>query len=86
MQGRRDCARPVASHAWVAGRGMNSRGPLRRSRRDRMIAGVIGGIADYFDLDPTLARIVYVLVSIFSAAFPGILVYIALWIVMPQDD
>lgn len=50
-----------------------------------MIAGVVGGLADHFGLDPTLARIIYVLVSIFSAAFPGILVYILLWILIPQD-
>ncbi len=51
-----------------------------------MLAGVIGGLADYFGLDPTLARVIYVLVSIFSAAFPGILVYILLWILVPQAD
>lgn len=43
-------------------------------------------MADYFGLDPTLARIVYVLVSIFSAAFPGIFVYILLWILIPVED
>jgi phage shock protein PspC (stress-responsive transcriptional regulator) len=59
---------------------------LRRSRRDRMIAGVVGGLADYFGIDPSLARIIYVLVSIFSAAFPGIVVYIILWILIPQED
>jgi phage shock protein PspC (stress-responsive transcriptional regulator) len=57
--------------------------PLRRSPDHRMIAGVIGGLADYFGLDPTLLRVVYVLGSILSAAFPGILVYVLLWIVMP---
>ncbi len=62
-----------------------TRPPLRRSRSNRMIAGVVGGLADYFGLDPSLARIIYVLVSIFSAAFPGILVYILLWILIPQD-
>ena len=60
--------------------------PLRRSRNNRVIAGVIGGLADYFGLDPTLARVIYVLVSIFSAAFPGILVYILLWILVPPED
>jgi phage shock protein PspC (stress-responsive transcriptional regulator) len=63
-----------------------TRPPLRRSRSNRMLAGVIGGLADYFGLDPTLARVIYVLVSIFSAAFPGILVYILLWILVPQAD
>ena len=65
---------------------MTTNPPLRRSRRDRMIAGVVGGLADYFGMDPALARILYVLVSIFSAAFPGTLVYIILWIVIPQED
>jgi phage shock protein C len=58
---------------------------LRRSRSNRMIAGVVAGLADYFGLDPTLARVIYVLISIFSAAFPGILVYIVLWIVVPPE-
>jgi len=65
---------------------MGTHPPLRRSRHDRMIAGVVGGLADYFGLDPGIARIVYVLVSIFSVAFPGILVYIILWILIPQED
>lgn len=60
--------------------------PLRRSRRHRMIAGVIGGLADYFGLDPTTLRVVYVVGSILSAAFPGILVYLLLWIVMPLAE
>jgi phage shock protein C len=57
---------------------------LYRSKSDRMIAGVCGGIARSLGWDPTLVRILYVLVSIFSAAFPGILVYIVLWIAMPE--
>ena len=60
--------------------------PLRRSRDRRMIAGVIGGLADHFSLDPTTLRVVYVIGSIFSAAFPGILVYLLLWIVMPLAE
>ncbi len=55
---------------------------LTRSN-EKVIAGVCAGIAEYFDLDVTLVRIAYILVSIFSAAFPGILVYIILWFVMP---
>lgn len=56
---------------------------LRRSSQHRMIAGVIGGLAEYFDLDATVLRVVYVIGSILSAAFPGILVYVLLWIVVP---
>jgi len=65
---------------------MSTHPPLRRSRRDRMIAGVVGGLADYFGVDSGLLRVIYVLVSIFSAAFPGVLVYIILWLLVPQED
>lgn len=60
--------------------------PLRRSRSDRMIAGVVGGIAGYFGLDPTLARVLYVVGSIISVAFPGILVYLVMWVLVPQEE
>lgn len=58
---------------------------LKRSN-NKIIAGICGGIAEYFNWDPTVVRIAYVLVSILSAAFPGVLVYIILWIVMPPAD
>jgi phage shock protein PspC (stress-responsive transcriptional regulator) len=59
--------------------------PLRRSRSDRMIAGVVAGLARYFGIDVTLARGLYVIGSIVSAAFPGLLVYVILWIIVPED-
>jgi len=59
---------------------------LHRSNKNRMIAGVCGGIAEYFDFDPTVVRIVYVLVSVISVAFPGILFYLLMWIIMPQAE
>jgi phage shock protein PspC (stress-responsive transcriptional regulator) len=49
-----------------------------------MIAGVCGGLAEWLGWDITLVRILYVVVSVLSVAFPGILVYIVLWIVMPE--
>ncbi|HLQ67824.1 MAG TPA: PspC domain-containing protein [Candidatus Limnocylindrales bacterium] len=58
---------------------------LRRSR-NKVIAGVCGGIADWLGWDPTLVRVLYVVVSIVSIAFPGTLVYILLWIIMPAPD
>jgi len=61
-------------------------GPLRRSQSNRMIAGVVGGLAKYFGIDPTLARVLYVVGSIISVAFPGILVYVLLWAIIPQGD
>jgi phage shock protein PspC (stress-responsive transcriptional regulator) len=57
---------------------------LQRSRRNRVIAGVCGGLAEWLGWDPTLVRVLFVLVSVLSAAFPGILVYIVLWILMPE--
>jgi phage shock protein C len=51
-----------------------------------MIAGVVGGLARYFGFDPTIARVLYVILSIVSVAFPGLLVYIILWIIMPEED
>jgi len=59
--------------------------PLRRSRSDRIIAGVCAGLAHHFGLDVTLMRVLYVLISILSVGFPGTLVYIVLWIVIPQE-
>ncbi|MGH7391800.1 MAG: PspC domain-containing protein [Candidatus Rokuibacteriota bacterium] len=60
--------------------------PLRRSSRHRMIAGVCGGIAEWLGWDPTVVRVLYVVVSIISVGFPGILVYLVLWLVMPRAD
>ena len=64
---------------------MSQRSELRRSG-NRMIAGVCGGIAESLQVDPTIVRVVYVFVSIFSAAFPGILIYLILWIIMPPPS
>jgi phage shock protein C len=64
---------------------MNTTKRLTRSYDDRMIAGVCGGIAQYFDVDPTLVRAGYVLLSVVSAGFPGLLIYAILWMIMPKD-
>ena len=57
---------------------------LTKSSSNRMLAGVCGGIAEYFDVDPTLVRVAYVVISIFSAAFPGLIAYIILALIMPD--
>jgi phage shock protein PspC (stress-responsive transcriptional regulator) len=59
--------------------------PLSRSKNHRLIAGVCGGIAEWLGWDPTVVRFLYVLVSIFSVAFPGLIAYIILWVVMPES-
>jgi phage shock protein PspC (stress-responsive transcriptional regulator) len=58
--------------------------PLELSNRYKMIAGVCGGLAEWLGWDVTVVRVVYVLVSVFSAAFPGIVVYLILWALMPR--
>ncbi len=60
--------------------------PLRRSMANRQIAGVCSGIADYLGLDPTAVRVAYVLLSVFTVAFPGFLVYCILWLVIPERE
>lgn len=59
---------------------------LQRSRENRVIAGVCGGIAEWLGWSPTVVRLLYVLVSVLSAAFPGIIVYIVLWVLMPERE
>lgn len=50
---------------------------------NKMVAGVCAGIAEYFELDPTLVRVAYAVLMVFSACFPGLLLYIILGIIMP---
>lgn len=51
---------------------------------NKMVGGVCAGIAEYFDIDPTIVRIVYALFSLFTAGFCGTLVYIILLVIIPQ--
>jgi len=59
--------------------------PFVRSRTDRMLAGVMGGIAQRFGWNANLVRIIFVIVSIASAAVPGLLIYLILWLLMPEE-
>lgn len=58
---------------------------LQRSSTDCMLGGVCGGLANYFDFDPTLVRVAYVLLSV-CTAFCGVLAYILLMIIMPKEQ
>ncbi|QQY78802.1 phage shock protein C (PspC) family protein [Keratinibaculum paraultunense] len=58
---------------------------LKRSRNDRMIAGVCGGIAEYFNIDPTIVRIIWVLLC-FVPGSPGLLAYLICALIIPEDD
>ncbi|NSL71440.1 PspC domain-containing protein [Hyphomicrobium sulfonivorans] len=61
------------------------RRPLTRVRQGKMIAGVCGGLAKWLGWDPTLVRLGYLVLTVLSAAFPGLLIYILLWVLMPQE-
>jgi phage shock protein PspC (stress-responsive transcriptional regulator) len=57
---------------------------LRRSRSDRMLAGICGGLGDYFGVDPVAFRILFVLLAL-PGGLPGLLPYILMWIVIPEE-
>jgi len=52
--------------------------------RDAWVAGVCGGLADYFGLQRNAFRIIWLILTLFTAGFPGLLLYLLLWLVMPQ--
>ena len=58
---------------------------LYRSRNEKIIAGVCGGIAEWLGWNPGTVRVAYVVLSILSVGFPGTIAYIILWIVMPKE-
>ena len=64
---------------------MDSTRKLYRSRKNKMLAGVCGGLGDYFGLDVTLIRIIWVLLTVVSLGVGGILVYILLALVVPEE-
>jgi len=60
--------------------------PLYRSKSDRKVAGVLGGVAAKYGWKSDTVRIVYVILSMLSAAFPGLLVYVIMWAVIPEEE
>lgn len=65
---------------------MSRSNTLRRSVHNRYIAGVCGGIAEFLGIDATVIRVVFLLLSILSKGFPGIIVYVILWAVIPKRE
>lgn len=63
-----------------------ARGALVRTRNDKMLGGVCGGLARNLDLDSNVARLLFALISFFTGIFPGVVVYAVLWAVLPEDD
>lgn len=58
---------------------------LYRSEENKVIAGVMGGLGEYFDVDPVLFRVIYLLLTIFTAAIPGVLAYILMILIVPKQ-
>lgn len=58
---------------------------LYRSSRDVMLGGVCGGLAEYFNLDPTIVRLAFVLLAFVTALFPALLFYFILWVIVPRN-
>jgi phage shock protein PspC (stress-responsive transcriptional regulator) len=58
--------------------------PLRRSRNHRMIAGVCGGVAEWLESDVAVVRVFFLVATVLMGIFPGVLVYAALWLVVPE--
>lgn len=65
---------------------MNHSGKQLTRSSQRWLGGVCGGIADYFDIDRELVRLSWVLLTFFTLSFPGIILYIILWILMPKSQ
>lgn len=52
--------------------------------RDRILAGILGGFAEYMDFDPTVVRVIYALLTV-CTAFSGVIIYLILWLIIPED-
>ena len=77
--------------AMLDGRTQSHAGPvgqrrLTKSRTDRMLSGVCGGLAAYADMDPTLVRLLVALAILFSGILPGLIAYIIAAIVIPEEE
>ncbi len=57
---------------------------LMRSATDKKLAGICGGLGEYFEVDSTLVRLIWVLVVVFTGIFPGVIVYLLAWLIMPE--
>lgn len=59
---------------------------LRRSTTHKMLSGLCAGLGHYLGIDPVLARILYVIITVFTGVVPGIIAYIVLTLIIPPDD
>ena len=63
---------------------MSLKKKLYRSEKNRILAGILGGLGEYFDVDPTVLRLGWLLIFIFTGIFPGLLVYIIAILIVPS--
>ncbi len=59
---------------------------LYRSSEQRMIAGICGGLGEYFDIDVNMMRLLFVAISLLSVLFPMVIFYIIAWIIVPEEE
>lgn len=59
---------------------------LMRSKTNRMVAGICGGIGEYFNIDPNLIRVLWIVITVLSGFLPGILAYILVWVIIPEGE
>ena len=59
---------------------------LTRSKTNQSLTGILGGIGEYFDIDPVLIRVVFVLLTAFSGFVPGVVAYILMAVIMPEGS
>ena len=59
---------------------------LYKSTNNKMLSGVCAGFADFIGIDPTIVRVIYALASFFTGGFPGVIIYIMLAIIIPEDN
>lgn len=60
--------------------------PITRSRRGRMVAGVCGGVAEWLGWDPSVVRVLYILVTVFTGFVLGLAAYVVLWFFLPESE
>ncbi|MDD5731685.1 MAG: PspC domain-containing protein [Patescibacteria group bacterium] len=58
---------------------------LFRSKKDRFLAGICAGIGEYLEVDPTIVRVVFVLLTLITGIFPGLIFYFILWVIIPEE-
>ena len=59
---------------------------LKKSKENKVIFGVLGGLGEYFDVDPIIIRLTYLLVTLFTGLWPGVIVYLVAALVVPASD